>query len=266
MLKKVIVYFIVSLTVISSVVVYFILKETSPNTVVITGEYDIWATENVSEIILTTISDGVETEVHTDIIKTEVAVIETEIATEFLYININTANIEEFMKLDGIGEKKAKDIVNYRDSVAGFNNIEEIMNVNGIGEKTFYNIKNHIYVETPVYSVETCTPTEVVTEAVQEPYTEEYPIIETQPVEETEYTEVPTSVNPFYFDLNTVTSQELICIPEIDTELANNIIELRTSIKYFSNVYELLYVEGMSDEKFIKVRDYFYVINNNSGQ
>ncbi len=59
-------------------------------------------------------------------------------------ININTATVEDFMKLSGIGETKAKSIIEYRDSVGKFNSIEDIKNVSGIGDSIFDKIKDSI--------------------------------------------------------------------------------------------------------------------------
>jgi competence protein ComEA len=65
--------------------------------------------------------------------------------TEAGMININTADYTLLMKLDGIGEVKAKAIVAYREKHGPFKTIEEIMRVNGIGIKTFEKIKVSIY-------------------------------------------------------------------------------------------------------------------------
>lgn len=65
--------------------------------------------------------------------------------TETGMININTADYTLLMKLDGIGEVKAKAIVAYREKHGPFKTIEEIMRVNGIGIKTFEKIKVSIY-------------------------------------------------------------------------------------------------------------------------
>lgn len=62
-------------------------------------------------------------------------------------VNINTADEMTLMLLKGIGEAKAKAIVEYREAQP-FETIEDIMKVSGIGEKTFDNIKDHITVET----------------------------------------------------------------------------------------------------------------------
>lgn len=61
-------------------------------------------------------------------------------------VDINNAGAEELMKLEGIGEKRAADIINYREAVGGFNSIEELMNVSGIKEAVFNRIKDKIYV------------------------------------------------------------------------------------------------------------------------
>lgn len=60
-------------------------------------------------------------------------------------ININTATLEELLTLSGIGESKAKSIIEYRTKTP-FNKIEDIMNVSGIGESLYNKIKENITV------------------------------------------------------------------------------------------------------------------------
>ena len=59
-------------------------------------------------------------------------------------ININSATVEDFMKLSGIGEAKAKAIVEYRNSIGSFSKVEDIKNVTGIGDSIFDKIKDYI--------------------------------------------------------------------------------------------------------------------------
>lgn len=61
-------------------------------------------------------------------------------------ISINTASIEQLQTLSGIGDTKAKSIVDYRNENGPFSKIEDIMNVSGIGEAVFAKIKDHITV------------------------------------------------------------------------------------------------------------------------
>lgn len=62
-------------------------------------------------------------------------------------ININTASKEELMTLDGIGEKKAGWIIEYRELHGSFQTVQDIMKVSGIGKKTFESLKDYICVE-----------------------------------------------------------------------------------------------------------------------
>lgn len=59
-------------------------------------------------------------------------------------VSVNSALIDELITLPGIGEAKAKLIIEYREQNNGFKDIEEIMNIKGIGEKMFEKIKPYI--------------------------------------------------------------------------------------------------------------------------
>lgn len=58
-------------------------------------------------------------------------------------ISINNASLSELMNIPGIGESKAKKIIEYRENNC-FNTIEDIKNVSGIGDSVFEKIKNYI--------------------------------------------------------------------------------------------------------------------------
>ena len=68
----------------------------------------------------------------------------TAIPNDFEKININQANLEELIRLPGIGETRAKDIIVYRESHGYFDTIEDILNVPGIGEATFNQLQDKI--------------------------------------------------------------------------------------------------------------------------
>lgn len=59
-------------------------------------------------------------------------------------VSLNSATIEELMTLPGIGESKAKLIIEYRSNNKGFKEIEEIKNVKGIGSSIYEKIKDYL--------------------------------------------------------------------------------------------------------------------------
>ena len=59
-------------------------------------------------------------------------------------ININNASINELTTLPGIGDEKAKKIVEYRETNGLFNSIDDIKNISGIGDSIFDKIKEFI--------------------------------------------------------------------------------------------------------------------------
>lgn len=61
-------------------------------------------------------------------------------------VNINTATAEELKTLSGIGDKRAADIISYRESHGNFKSIEDIMQVPGIKNAAFEKIKDDITV------------------------------------------------------------------------------------------------------------------------
>lgn len=163
----------------------------------------------------------------------------TEIVTEPekpLYININTADCEEFMRLEGIGEARAEAIIEYRELHGGYKNIEEIMLVDGIGQGIFDEIRPYIYVENPVYEITTepCTA---------EQSTEAEKIVTTTENLTENITEITTLASGEKLDINTATFEELMQIPCMTKEYAELIIAEREVLGGFSNVYELLYID-----------------------
>ena len=62
-------------------------------------------------------------------------------------VNINTADAAELMTLPGVGEKRASDIIAYRDAHGAFTSPEDIMQVSGIKQSAYDKIKDKIYTE-----------------------------------------------------------------------------------------------------------------------
>nr|WP_246320029.1 helix-hairpin-helix domain-containing protein [Paenibacillus qinlingensis] len=61
-------------------------------------------------------------------------------------LDLNTATLEQLDKLPGIGESKAKAILEYRMKKGRFKRVEELKEVKGIGEKMFDKLKGLLFV------------------------------------------------------------------------------------------------------------------------
>lgn len=171
--------------------------------------------------------------------------IKIESTTTFLLLDINSATAEELTQLSGIGEHLAAEIIAYREEHGRFLNIEELMNVSGIGEATFANIREHVYVTEPVYT--TAVTTEKPTEHRTEP--------ETEP--ETEPPLTLEDVAPI--NINTADVETLVLLPHVDEDTAAEIVELREKLGHFSNTYELLYAESLTQPEVADILEYVTV-------
>lgn len=56
-------------------------------------------------------------------------------------INLNTASIQELMRLPGIGESYARRVVAYRQEHGRFRSVDDLINVKGIGPKKLENLR-----------------------------------------------------------------------------------------------------------------------------
>ena len=71
--------------------------------------------------------------------------VSSELSTQAI-ININEASWEELALLPGIGNKRAEDIVAYRELYGPFQSVEDILKVSGIGTSIFEEIRDIICV------------------------------------------------------------------------------------------------------------------------
>ncbi len=62
-------------------------------------------------------------------------------------VNINTASLEDLMRLKGVGGVLANRIIEYRNDNGPFKDKEEIKNVTGLGDSKFNEIKDRIVTE-----------------------------------------------------------------------------------------------------------------------
>ena len=72
--------------------------------------------------------------------------VKSEVLSEDEKVNINIATAEQLQTLPGIGEKRAREIISYRESNGPFESIEDIQNISGIKTAIYTKIKDLITV------------------------------------------------------------------------------------------------------------------------
>lgn len=62
-------------------------------------------------------------------------------------VNVNTASSEELQLLPGIGESRARAILDAREKSGGFQSVEELTQVKGIGPAALERLRPHLAVK-----------------------------------------------------------------------------------------------------------------------
>ena len=62
-------------------------------------------------------------------------------------VNLNTATQEELQLLPGIGESRAKAVIEARKRKGGFQKVEDLLEVKGIGEAGLQKLRPHVTLE-----------------------------------------------------------------------------------------------------------------------
>ena len=59
-------------------------------------------------------------------------------------ININAADKQQLMEMDGVGDARAAAIIKYREKNGGFDSVDELTEVSGIGPATLANNRDKL--------------------------------------------------------------------------------------------------------------------------
>lgn len=138
-----------------------------------------------------------------------------------LKVDLNSATVDDLMQIDGIGEKTAQKIIQYRTTIGKYTFIEQLLDVEGVGEKKLDSWRAYLFVETTA-TVTTTTMSEII-------------------------------------NLNTATVQDLMRIDGIGEKTAQKIIDYRESIGGFTSLEQLMEIEGVGEKKFNAWRKYLTI-------
>ena len=140
-------------------------------------------------------------------------------------VNLNTATVEELMQIEGIGEKTAQSIIEYRERIGKYTFLEQLLDVAGIGEKKLNAWKPYLMLDS------------VVTTTVS-----------------TTLSAAPAATTTMAFNgvlnLNTASKEELMMIDGIGELTATKIVEYRDEIGGFTSLEQLMDIEGIGEKKF----------------
>lgn len=168
-------------------------------------------------------------------------------------ISLNEITCEELTYIDGIGTKTAQKIIDYRNAIGYFTSRYQLLEINGIGESKMNTIMQYTFIEGEDlnYSQDSSVDN-------QEYQEYDVPNDDYYNNEDNAPQDIPNSVE-YPINLNTATLEELCSIPNVDTSIAQEILSLRDTIQYFSNPYELLYTDSISEDFLSQIIDYICV-------
>ncbi len=202
-------------------------------------------------------------------------------------MDINAAEKQHFMSVNGIGEKTADDIIAFRDSRGVITSIDQLAEIRGIGESMIAILKQYFYVADDVYlpyteqsetSVVTTAETETserkssrqtsrrttTRRTTERPRTEPKTDTQTEPQENLD-TETATELDPtgrerVPVDINHASASEISECLLLPIEKAEDIVSLRETIHYFSDVAELYLVESLTKQDIMDITDYIIIL------
>ena len=136
-------------------------------------------------------------------------------------VDLNTATVEDLMQVDGIGEKTAQKIIDYRTEIGQYTFIEQLLDVDGVGEKKLENWKPFLTVDGEMITT--------------------------------------TTAVSLIINLNTATKEELMRISGIGEKTALKILAYREEIGKFTDPEQLLEIDGIGEAKYNDRKQYFTI-------
>lgn len=124
--------------------IYFLEQETSANKLLQMANFKYLSDKDYK------LKNGIKINIDSQLSDNKFTVSEMNAAKKLalgMPLDINKANKDELILINGIGEKTAINIIELREKVGGFKKIEELTQIRGIKQKRLSAFKNYLYVE-----------------------------------------------------------------------------------------------------------------------
>ena len=184
-------------------------------------------------------------------------------------LDINKAELDELMQIDGVGEGTAEKIIALRSRKGKITDMEQLLEIYGIGQDRLDMLCGYLYVSKADYSKASTTttaastaPATVTGRATAATTAKATSKTATAPPP----TETQTSsakAEKRRVNINEADAAEIADALQIDNEAAEKIVWLRERIHGYSNILEVLYLEDFDKrydtEFYNSIKDYIYV-------
>lgn len=141
----------IGLIVVSIVLVIYAFKLPKVNNIEL-EDYSSSAVTSAASSITSTNDNSTALEKQNSVVDKTTVINETQsqqsvFSTNVEYpINLNFCSLEELTTIDGIGEKRAQAILDYRDYLGGYTSVSQLKDIKGIGDATFAKIEPYVTV------------------------------------------------------------------------------------------------------------------------
>ncbi|MBQ8623626.1 MAG: helix-hairpin-helix domain-containing protein [Oscillospiraceae bacterium] len=165
---------------------------------------------------------------------------------------INSATVEDFMRVNGIGEVKANSIISYRESLGGFESIYQLLDLNNLTSQNFEDIIVYFYFMGQ-------TSDEHDSEKTDSVITENIDNVIDSPEEGEDYlslndTDIITTLRKV--NINTASAIDISSCLLLDIEQAEQIVSMRERLGVYNNIQEVLLCDLITEDIYSKIKEY----------
>lgn len=175
---------------------------------------------------------------YASVASTPTAIETTTTMTTAICRDLNAATAADLQRVNGIGAVLAEAILSERTRLGGFCSRAQLLEIPGIGTV----LTERIMAE---FEIPNELPQTVATSAVTTTTCPTTTSLLTTQLTTESTTASTTREAAGYYNINVVTREELLLIEGVDEQMADDILALRELIQYFSNLAELMYIDGM---------------------